>query len=84
MLSIVLAAALPCIDIATMPPMLRVMMIETVQIFPMDVPGSSFIWHFAPNAFFAVNVSAEGCITSTIPVSPKLADEIVRLLGDGI
>jgi hypothetical protein len=85
MLSFILTAAItPCIAIDTMPPQLRLMMIDAAQIFPLNVPGNSFVWHFAGDVYFTVNISDRGCVIATITTPPKYANELVRFLGNGI
>jgi hypothetical protein len=84
MLSLILAASLPCVNIATMPPQLRASIVQTTEIKPIDVPGHTFVWEFPAKVYLAVNVTNTGCIAGQRWLTRKQADELFRSMVGGI
>jgi hypothetical protein len=84
MLEIILAAALPCITIADYGPLLNTSVAEITQVWPYGDPGNSFVWTFNDGTQWAASFRHDGCLSSHFVVNKKMADELIRLLGDGI
>jgi hypothetical protein len=84
MLEIILAASLPCITIADYGPLLNMSIAEITQVWPYGDPGNSFVWTFKDGTQWAASFRHDGCLSSHFVVNKKMADELVRLLGDGI
>jgi hypothetical protein len=84
MLAFILAASLPCITIADYGTLLNTSVYEITQVWPYGDHGNSFVWSFKDGTRMVASFRHDGCLESKFIVHPKLADDIVWLLGDGI